>query len=143
VGAAFLECTDKKKNPKGKNDPAALKSCWRALITKNLNVIAKAEPILTAVAPNVQNFQCSEYINALAKKRGHLRRLWVGQATPANHVIVAAKRTWCGNCYYARRGAFDLVDNMAPSGLTRPNRMGRISSEFHHGPRAQMAQIKT
>jgi putrescine transport system substrate-binding protein len=46
--------------------PAALKYIGEAPDSKDIDVIKKAEAVLTAVAPFVQKYHSSEYINALA-----------------------------------------------------------------------------
>src|SRR6056297_1600690 len=65
--------------------PAALKYIGENPNSMDADVIAKAEPVLTAVRPYVQKFHSSEYINALANGDICVAFGWSGDILQARH----------------------------------------------------------
>ena len=102
--------------------PAALKFLGEDPQSQDPDVIAKAEPVLTAVAPHVQKFHSSEYINALANGDICVAFGWScdilqsrDRAAEADNGVEIA--------YYApKEGALMWFDNMAiPADAPNPD----------------------
>jgi len=70
--------------------PAALKYIGEDPDSQDPDVIAKAEPVLTAVAPYVKKFHSSEYINALANGDICVAFGWSGDVLQARDRAVEA-----------------------------------------------------
>jgi putrescine transport system substrate-binding protein len=93
--------------------PAALKFLGEDPDSQDPEVIAKAEPVLAAVAPYVQKFHSSEYINALANGDICLAFGWSGDILQARDRAAEADNGVEIEYYAPKEGALMWFDNMA------------------------------
>ena len=93
--------------------PAALKYVGENPDAQDADTIAKAEPILAAVAPYVQKFHSSEYINALANGDICVAVGWSGDVLQARDRAAEADNGVEIEYYAPSEGALMWFDNMA------------------------------
>ncbi len=93
--------------------PAALKYIGEDPDAQDPETIAKAEPVLEAVAPFVQKFHSSEYINALANGDICVAFGWSGDILQARDRAAEANNGVVIEYYAPKEGALMWFDNMA------------------------------
>ncbi|MFT6090257.1 polyamine ABC transporter substrate-binding protein [Sulfitobacter sp.] len=93
--------------------PAALKFLGEDPDSQDPEIIAKAEPVLAAVAPYVQKFHSSEYINALANGDICVAFGWSGDILQARDRAAEADNGVEIEYYAPKEGALMWFDNMA------------------------------
>ncbi|MEM7519444.1 MAG: polyamine ABC transporter substrate-binding protein [Pseudomonadota bacterium] len=93
--------------------PATLQFLGEDPDSQDPDVIAKAEPILTAVAPFVQKFHSSEYINALANGDICVAIGWSGDVLQARDRAAEADNGVEIEYHAPAEGALMWFDNMA------------------------------
>tara|TARA_R110002049_G_scaffold44333_5_gene130137 strand:- start:194375 stop:195460 length:1086 start_codon:yes stop_codon:yes gene_type:complete len=93
--------------------PAALAYIGEDPDSQDTDVIAKAEPVLTAVAPHVQKFHSSEYINALANGDICVAFGWSGDILQARDRAAEANNGVEIEYAAPKEGALMWFDNMA------------------------------
>ena len=93
--------------------PAALKYLGEDPDAQDYDTIAKAEPVLTAVAPYVQKFHSSEYINALANGDICVAVGWSGDMFQARDRAAEAENGVEINYIIPQEGALMWFDQMA------------------------------
>ena len=93
--------------------PAALAYIGEDPDSQDEDVIAKTEPVLTAVAPHVQKFHSSEYINALANGDICVAFGWSGDILQARDRAAEADNGVEIAYYAPKEGALMWFDNMA------------------------------
>ncbi|ULO20591.1 MULTISPECIES: polyamine ABC transporter substrate-binding protein [Sulfitobacter] len=102
--------------------PAALKFLGEEPQSQDPDVIAKAEPVLTAVAPHVQKFHSSEYINALANGDICVAFGWSGDILQSRDRAAEADNGVEIAYYAPKEGALMWFDNMAiPADAPNPD----------------------
>jgi len=102
--------------------PAALKFLGEDPQSQDPDVIAKAEPVLTAVAPHVQKFHSSEYINALANGDICVAFGWSGDILQSRDRAAEADNGVEIAYYAPKEGALMWFDNMAiPADAPNPD----------------------
>lgn len=93
--------------------PAALAYIGEDPDAQDMDVIEKAEPVLTAIAPYVQKFHSSEYINALANGDICVAFGWSGDILQARDRAAEADNGVEIEYYAPSEGALMWFDNMA------------------------------
>ncbi|KIN65905.1 Putrescine ABC transporter, periplasmic putrescine-binding protein [Sulfitobacter noctilucae] len=93
--------------------PATLAYIGEDPDSQDLEVIGKTEPVLTAVAPYVQKFHSSEYINALANGDICVAVGWSGDILQARDRAAEADNGVEIEYYAPKEGALMWFDNMA------------------------------
>jgi len=93
--------------------PAALAYLGEDPDSQDADVIGKTEPVLTAVAPFVQKFHSSEYINALANGDICVAFGWSGDILQARDRAAEAENGVEIEYYAPKEGALMWFDNMA------------------------------
>ncbi len=93
--------------------PAALAYLGEDPDSQDPEVIAKTEPLLTAIAPYVQKFHSSEYINALANGDICVAIGWSGDILQARDRAAEAENGVEIAYYAPKEGALMWFDNMA------------------------------
>ncbi|MFC6636274.1 extracellular solute-binding protein [Sulfitobacter sp. JBTF-M27] len=93
--------------------PATLAYIGEDPDSQDPDVIAKTEPVLTAVAPYVQKFHSSEYINALANGDICVAIGWSGDILQARDRAAEADNGVEIEYYAPQEGALMWFDNMA------------------------------
>jgi len=93
--------------------PAALAYIGEDPTTQDPDVLAKAEPVLTAVAPYVQKFHSSEYINALANGDICVAFGWSGDILQSRDRAAEAENGVEIAYNAPKEGALMWFDNMA------------------------------
>ena len=93
--------------------PAALAYIGEDPDSQDTDTIEKAEPILSAVAPYVQKFHSSEYINALANGDICVAFGWSGDILQARDRAAEADNGVEIEYYAPKEGALMWFDNMA------------------------------
>ncbi len=93
--------------------PATLAYIGEDPDSQDLDVIGKTEPVLTAVAPYVQKFHSSEYINALANGDICVAVGWSGDILQARDRAAEADNGVEIEYYAPKEGALMWFDNMA------------------------------
>ncbi|NNK16517.1 MAG: polyamine ABC transporter substrate-binding protein [Sulfitobacter sp.] len=93
--------------------PATLAYIGEDPDSQDPDVIAKTEPVLTAVAPYVQKFHSSEYINALANGDICVAIGWSGDILQARDRAAEADNGVEIEYYAPKEGALMWFDNMA------------------------------
>lgn len=93
--------------------PAALKFLGEDPDAQDPEIIAKAEPVLAAIAPFVQKFHSSEYINALANGDICVAFGWSGDILQARDRAAEADNGVEIEYYAPKEGALMWFDNMA------------------------------
>ncbi len=93
--------------------PAALKYIGEDPDAQDPAIIEKAEPVLAAVAPFVQKFHSSEYINALANGDICVAFGWSGDILQARDRAAEADNGVNIEYYAPKEGALMWFDNMA------------------------------
>ena len=93
--------------------PAALKYIGEDPDAQDPETIAKAEPVLAAIAPFVQKFHSSEYINALANGDICVAFGWSGDILQARDRAAEADNGVEIEYYAPKEGALMWFDNMA------------------------------
>ncbi|MCX7558129.1 polyamine ABC transporter substrate-binding protein [Sulfitobacter sp. F26204] len=93
--------------------PATLAYLGEDPDSQDTDVIAKTEPVLTAVAPFVQKFHSSEYINALANGDICVAFGWSGDILQARDRAAEAENGVEIEYYAPKEGALMWFDNMA------------------------------
>ena len=93
--------------------PAALNYIGEDPDAQDADTIKKAEPVLTAVAPFVQKFHSSEYINALANGDICVAIGWSGDVLQARDRAAEAENGVEIAYYAPKEGALMWFDNMA------------------------------
>lgn len=93
--------------------PATLKYLGEDPDSQDPDVIAKTEPVLSAVAPYVQKFHSSEYINALANGDICVAIGWSGDILQARDRAAEAENGVEIEYYAPKEGALMWFDNMA------------------------------
>ena len=93
--------------------PAALAYIGENPDAQDVETIEKAEPVLTAVAPYVQKFHSSEYINALANGDICVAFGWSGDILQARDRAAEADNGVEIAYYAPKEGALMWFDNMA------------------------------
>jgi putrescine transport system substrate-binding protein len=93
--------------------PAALAYIGEDPDSQDLDVIGKVEPVLTAIAPFVQKFHSSEYINALANGDICVAVGWSGDILQARDRAAEADNGVEIAYYAPKEGALMWFDNMA------------------------------
>ncbi|MEW9918068.1 polyamine ABC transporter substrate-binding protein [Marimonas sp. MJW-29] len=93
--------------------PATLAYIGEDPDSQDPDVIAKVEPVLTAVAPFVQKFHSSEYINALANGDICVAVGWSGDILQARDRAAEADNGVEIEYYAPKEGALMWFDNMA------------------------------
>ena len=113
--------------------PAALAYLGEDPDSHDPDVIAKAEPILTAVRPHVQKFHSSEYINALANGDICVAVGWSGDVLQARDRADEADNGVEIAYNAVKEGSLMWFDQMAIP-VDAPNPDGRpCLPELHHG----------
>jgi putrescine transport system substrate-binding protein len=93
--------------------PAALAYIGEDPDSQDPDVIGKTEPVLTAIAPFVQKFHSSEYINALANGDICVAIGWSGDILQARDRAAEADNGVEIEYYAPKEGALMWFDNMA------------------------------
>lgn len=93
--------------------PAALAYLGENPDAQDAETIEKAEPVLSAVAPYVQKFHSSEYINALANGDICVAIGWSGDILQARDRAAEAENGVNIEYYAPKEGALMWFDNMA------------------------------
>lgn len=93
--------------------PAALNYIGEDPDSQDTDVIAKTEPVLTAVSPYVQKFHSSEYINALANGDICVAFGWSGDILQARDRAAEAANGVEIEYYAPKEGALMWFDQMA------------------------------
>lgn len=93
--------------------PAALAYLGEDPDSQDVDTIEKAEPVLSAVAPYVQKFHSSEYINALANGDICVAFGWSGDILQARDRAAEADNGVEIEYYAPKEGALMWFDNMA------------------------------
>lgn len=93
--------------------PAALQYIGEDPDSQDVEIIAKAEPVLSAIAPHVQKFHSSEYINALANGDICVAFGWSGDILQARDRAAEAENGVEIEYYAPKEGALMWFDNMA------------------------------
>lgn len=93
--------------------PAALNYIGENPDAQDVETIQKAEPVLTAIAPYVQKFHSSEYINALANGDICVAVGWSGDILQARDRAVEADNGVTIEYHAPKEGALMWFDNMA------------------------------
>ncbi|MFY0646424.1 polyamine ABC transporter substrate-binding protein [Sulfitobacter geojensis] len=93
--------------------PATLAYIGEDPDSQDTDVIAKTEPVLSAVAPFVQKFHSSEYINALANGDICVAVGWSGDILQARDRAAEAENGVEIEYYAPKEGALMWFDNMA------------------------------
>jgi putrescine transport system substrate-binding protein len=93
--------------------PAALNYIGEDPDSQDTDVIAKVEPVLTAVSPYVQKFHSSEYINALANGDICVAFGWSGDILQARDRAAEAENGVEIEYYAPKEGALMWFDQMA------------------------------
>ncbi|OAN96229.1 polyamine ABC transporter substrate-binding protein [Sulfitobacter geojensis] len=93
--------------------PATLAYIGEDPDSQDTDVIAKTEPVLSAVAPFVQKFHSSEYINALANGDICVAIGWSGDILQARDRAAEAENGVEIEYYAPKEGALMWFDNMA------------------------------
>ncbi len=93
--------------------PATLAYLGEDPDSQDPDVIAKTEPVLTAIAPYVQKFHSSEYINALANGDICVAIGWSGDILQARDRAAEADNGVEIEYYAPKEGALMWFDNMA------------------------------
>ncbi len=93
--------------------PAALNYIGEDPDAQDAETIEKAEPVLTAIAPYVQKFHSSEYINALANGDICVAVGWSGDILQARDRAAEADNGVNIEYYAPKEGALMWFDNMA------------------------------
>ncbi|UOA28839.1 polyamine ABC transporter substrate-binding protein [Pseudosulfitobacter sp. DSM 107133] len=93
--------------------PAALNYIGENPDAQDAETIQKAEPVLTAIAPYVQKFHSSEYINALANGDICVAVGWSGDILQARDRAVEADNGVTIEYHAPKEGALMWFDNMA------------------------------
>ena len=93
--------------------PAALKYLGEDPDSKDEEVLARAEPVLTAVRPYVQKFHSSEYINALANGDICVAFGWSGDILQARDRALEADNNVEIEYHAPKEGALMWFDQMA------------------------------
>jgi len=93
--------------------PAALNYIGEDPDAQDVETIQKAEPVLTAIAPYVQKFHSSEYINALANGDICVAVGWSGDILQARDRAVEADNGVTIEYHAPKEGALMWFDNMA------------------------------
>ncbi len=93
--------------------PASLNYIGEDPDSQDPDVIAKVEPLLTAVAPHVQKFHSSEYINALANGDICVAIGWSGDILQARDRAAEADNGVTIEYHAPKEGALMWFDNMA------------------------------
>jgi putrescine transport system substrate-binding protein len=93
--------------------PAALKYIGEDPDAQDYETIAKVEPVLTAIAPFVQKFHSSEYINALANGEICVAFGWSGDILQARDRAVEANNGVEIEYHIPKEGALMWFDQMA------------------------------
>ncbi|KIN63001.1 Putrescine ABC transporter, periplasmic putrescine-binding protein [Sulfitobacter noctilucicola] len=93
--------------------PATLAYIGEDPDSQDPDVIAKTEPVLTAIAPYVQKFHSSEYINALANGDICVAIGWSGDILQARDRAAEADNGVEIEYYAPKEGALMWFDNMA------------------------------
>ncbi|MGC1506120.1 MAG: polyamine ABC transporter substrate-binding protein [Sulfitobacter sp.] len=93
--------------------PATLAYIGEDPDSQDPDVIAKTEPVLTAIAPFVQKFHSSEYINALANGDICVAIGWSGDILQARDRAAEADNGVEIEYYAPKEGALMWFDNMA------------------------------
>ena len=102
--------------------PAALKYLGEDPDAQDYDTIAKAEPVLTAVAPYVQKFHSSEYINALANGDICVAFGWSGDILQARDRAAEADNGVEVEYHIPKEGALMWFDQMAiPADAPNPD----------------------
>lgn len=93
--------------------PAALNYIGENPDAQDAETIQKAEPVLTAIAPYVQKFHSSEYINALANGDICVAVGWSGDILQARDRAAEANNGVTIEYHAPKEGALMWFDNMA------------------------------
>jgi putrescine transport system substrate-binding protein len=93
--------------------PAALNYIGENPDAQDAETISKAEPVLSAIAPFVQKFHSSEYINALANGDICVAVGWSGDVLQARDRAAEADNGVTIEYYAPKEGALMWFDNMA------------------------------
>lgn len=102
--------------------PAALKYLGEDPDAQDYETIAKVEPVLTAVAPYVQKFHSSEYINALANGDICVAFGWSGDILQARDRAAEANNGVEIEYHIPKEGALMWFDQMAiPADAPNPD----------------------
>jgi putrescine transport system substrate-binding protein len=102
--------------------PAALKYIGEDPDSKDVDVIKKAEPVLSAVAPYVQKYNSSEYINALANGDICVAFGWSGDVLQARDRAAEAENGVEVEYSIPSEGALMWFDQMAiPADAPNPD----------------------
>ncbi len=102
--------------------PAALKYLGEDADAQDYDTIAKVEPVLTAIAPYVQKFHSSEYINALANGDICVAFGWSGDILQARDRAAEADNGVEVEYHIPKEGALMWFDQMAiPADAPNPD----------------------
>ncbi len=102
--------------------PAALKYLGEDPDAQDYDTIAKVEPVLTAIAPYVQKFHSSEYINALANGDICVAFGWSGDILQARDRAAEADNGVEVEYHIPKEGALMWFDQMAiPADAPNPD----------------------
>lgn len=102
--------------------PAALKYLGEDPDAQDYDTIAKVEPVLTAIAPYVQKFHSSEYINALANGDICVAFGWSGDILQARDRAAEANNGVEIEYHIPKEGALMWFDQMAiPADAPNPD----------------------